>query len=63
MRNRDRNEIDNAPLSTQRKLTSVQFNELASLVATISEPDELVERILRFVKRQLVADRGAFCLR
>jgi Nif-specific regulatory protein len=59
MRNRDRIELDNAPLSTQRKLTSVQFNELASLVATISEPDELVDRILRFVKRQLVADRVA----
>lgn len=59
MRNHKDSDPPITPLPAQRKLTSTQFNELAALVATISEPDALVERILRFVKRQLVADRVA----
>lgn len=59
MKNAPRNEAAGTPLSTQRRLASSQFNDLAAIIATISEPDELVERILRFVKRQFVADRVA----
>jgi len=59
MKNTPRNETAGTPLSAQRKLASSQLNDLAAIIATISEQDELVERILRFVKRQFVADRVA----
>jgi transcriptional regulator with GAF, ATPase, and Fis domain len=45
--------------SQPRHLTSTQFNELASLVATITEPGDLTDKILYFVRRQLAADRVA----
>ena len=43
----------------ERHITSRQFNEIAAMVATIPEPDTLVERILHFVRVQLAADRVA----
>jgi transcriptional regulator with GAF, ATPase, and Fis domain/tetratricopeptide (TPR) repeat protein len=42
-----------------RWLTAHQFNEIASLVATVAEPEALTDRILRFAKEQLSADRVA----
>ena len=59
MNTRHKSENESTQLPAQRKLASAQFNDLAAIVATITEPDELVERILRFVKRQFVADRVA----
>ena len=56
MQNRDKNSAFTISTSA---LTSTQFNEIASIVATIGEPDVLVERILRFVRRQLAADVGS----
>lgn len=43
----------------ERHITSRQFNEIAAMVATITEPDVLSERILHFVREQLAADRVA----
>jgi transcriptional regulator with GAF, ATPase, and Fis domain len=50
---------NSVPGLQDKLLTSTQFNEIAAMVANIDEPDALVERILRFVKRQLAADRVA----
>jgi len=42
-----------------RWLSARQFNEIAAMVATLSDRETLTERILRFVKEQLNADRVA----
>jgi Nif-specific regulatory protein len=47
---------------SERHLTSRQFNEIASLVANITEPDVLTDRILRFVRQELATDRVALFL-